>query len=419
MKCETTCVEVIARMFVSRVMQSKNSLAVLLWVLVCVNSSQAAEIQSAPDQASKATSSRPLASVLPPAKWQEVEDAVDHALAWMAKQQAEDGSFPTLAQGQPGVTSFATMAFLSRGHQPGQGPYGQRMNRAIDYVLSCQLSNGLISLRPPGPMHADKQPSHTAIYNHAISGLMLGEVYGQVSGPRAKTVKQGIERALQFSHELQMRPKRPIDKGGWRYLRLNSSRVDSDLSVTGWHIMFMRSAKNGQFNVPQADLDESLAYVRRLWNPTSGVFSYDTQDQVGTMAMDTRGMVGAGILCLSLGGQHQTPMARAAGDWLLAHPVRRFGDLISSRDRFFYGAYYCSQAMVQLGGRYWEQYFPSLVNALLSGQQSDGSWPPEVDRGGNGVGGGGSEAMFGNVYSSALAVLSLTPPYQLLPVYQR
>jgi len=35
------------------------------------------------------------------------------------------------------------------------------------------------------------------------------------------------------------------------------------------------------------------------------------------------------------------------------------------------------------------------------------------------VAGAGSEAMFGNVYSSALAILSLTPPYQLLPIYQR
>jgi hypothetical protein len=183
--------------------------------------------------------------------------------------------------------------------------------------------------------------------------------------------------------------------------------------------MFLRSAKNSQFDVAQADMDEAVAYVRRLWNPTSGAFSYDTQDQVGTMAMDTRGMVGAGILSLSLSGYHETPMAIAAGDWLLAHPFKRFGELVSSRDCFFYGAYYCSQAMVQLGGRYWEQFFPSLVDALLSGQTADGSWPPEVDRGGNGVGGGGSEAMFGNVYSSALAVLSLTPPYQLLPVYQR
>jgi hypothetical protein len=355
-----------------------------------------------------------MSAVLPPEKWQKVENAVDHALAWLATQQSPNGSFETLPVGQPGITSLATMAFLSRGHQPGQGLYGQQINRAIDFVLSCQMSNGLICLLPPGPVHADKQPSHTAVYNHAISGLMLGEAYGQISGQRAKTVKQAIGRALLFSREMQARPKRPIDKGGWRYIRVYTrSGVDSDLSVTGWELMFLRSARNAEFDVPQAQMDEAIAYVRRLWDSSTGSFNYELYDAIGPRY--SRGMTGAGILCLSMAGQHQTPIALAAGDWLLAHPFKTFGELPTVRDRFFYGAYYCSQAMAQLGGRYWEQFFPSLADVLLNSQTSDGSWPPEV----GGYGPTGGEAVFGRVYSSALAVLSLTPPYQLLPVYQR
>ena len=334
----------------------------------------------------------------------------------MATQQAADGSFPTLDSGQPGVTSLATMAFLSRGHQPGLGPYGQRLNRAIDYVLSCQKSNGLITLLSPGPVHEDKQPSHTAIYNHAISGLMLGEAYGQVSGQRAKAMKQAIEQALDFSLQLQVRPKREQDRGGWRYIRVyQRSGVDSDLSVTGWHLMFLRSAKNAEFKVPQTNVDEAVKFVQRLWDAESGGFKYELYESPNVGTRISRGMVGAGILCLSMAGQHQTAQARAAGDWLLAHPFKTFGELVPARDRFFYGAYYCSQAMVQLGGRYWEQFFPPLAEVLLSSQSSDGSWPPEV----GGYAPTGGEAVFGNVYSSAMAVLSLTPPYQLLPVYQR
>ncbi len=66
--------------------------------------------------------------------------------------------------------------------------------------------------------------------------------------------------------------------------------------------------------------------------------------------------------------------------------------------------------MAQLGGRYWEKFFPSLTDVLVNSQGEDGSWPPEPGKG---------EAEFGNVYTTALVVLSLTPPYQLLPVYQR
>lgn len=90
-----------------------------------------------------------LANALPPEKWRQLENSVDRGLAWIATQQAPDGSFSTLAVGQPGVTSLCVMAFLSRGHQPGFGPYGQQLNRAIDYVLSCQKEDGLLSAQAP------------------------------------------------------------------------------------------------------------------------------------------------------------------------------------------------------------------------------------------------------------------------------
>jgi hypothetical protein len=204
---------------------------------------------------------------------------------------------------------------------------------------------------------------------------------------------------------LQLRAKPTIEKGGWRYTHVSGSG-NSDLSVTGWQLMFLRSAKNAEFDVPQASVDDAIAYVSRCWDSGSGSFRYKPFD-----AKASRGMVGAGILSLSLAGQHQNLIARAAGDWLVAHPYRRFGELVGQGDQFFYSAYYCSQAMAQLGGRYWEQFFPPLVNVLLNSQEASGSWPLEVDQGG--------EAVFGKVYSTAMAVLSLTPPYQLLPVYQR
>ena len=56
----------------------------------------------------KGAGTRPLAAVLSPAKWQQVENAVDRALAWIASQQLTDGSFPTVDSGQPAVTRSAS-----------------------------------------------------------------------------------------------------------------------------------------------------------------------------------------------------------------------------------------------------------------------------------------------------------------------
>lgn len=387
------------------------SIIFFLWVCIRVDAASAEEGERPANPSPRVATVKRLSDAVSPARWHEIESSVDKGLAFLASQQADDGSFPTIRSGQPGVTSLCIMAFLSRGHQPGGGKYGERLNRAIDFTIRCQRSDGLFSQEAPGLEWQRYEASHTAIYNHAIAGVMLGEVYGEVTGPRAGQVKQSIEKGLQFTREFQLRPRAPADKGGWRYIRVQGNQPQADLSITSWQLMYMRSAKNAQFNVPQGYVEEAMAYVHRCFDPQTSMFHYALSGGGGFGA--SRGMAGAGILSLSLAGQHQTPMAKAAGDWLLAHPYRQFGEVIGSYDKFFYSTYYCSQAMAQLGGHYWEKFFPPMAEVLLKAQAADGSWPPEQAHETSGV------SVFGNAMSSALAVLSLTPPYQLLPVYQR
>ena len=52
--------------------------------------------------------------------------------------------------------------------------------------------------------------------------------------------------------------------------------------------------------------------------------------------------------------------------------------------------------------------YPPMVELIVKAQSPNGSWRAEPDL-----------AEFGDELTTALAVLSLTPPYQLLPVYQR
>jgi hypothetical protein len=342
-----------------------------------------------------------LASALSPQTWNEVEQAVDRGLVWLANRQNRNGSFDAPDKAQPASTSFAVMAYLSRGHLPGEGPYGRQIDQAIDFVLRCQKSDGLLALAGAGSGSNGK----TANYNHAISGLMLTEVYGMTYPARAAKLKPAILKALAFSRRDQTRPKDdPRDHGGWRYLYSNGDG-DSDLSVTSWQLMFLRSARNAEFDVPKEYIDDAVGYVLRCWQERQGVFYYRNGEHRWS-----RGMVGAGILSLAMAGQHETTVAKRAGDWLLTRPFRGFGELVGSGDRFYYSTYYCSQAMAQLGGHHWKRFFPGVVNALLAGQESSGAWPEEPF---------GSDRQFGNTYTTAMAVLSLTPPLQLLPVYQR
>lgn len=87
--------------------------------------------------------------VLAPAEWQAVDRSVDRALAWLARRQQPDGSFPTADVGQPGVTSLCLLAFLAKGHVAGPGKYGGPIESGIGYVLGCQKKDAVLALTPP------------------------------------------------------------------------------------------------------------------------------------------------------------------------------------------------------------------------------------------------------------------------------
>jgi hypothetical protein len=335
-------------------------------------------------------------------EWKSLDRAVDRGLDFISKSQDTDGSFPTRISGQPGVTSLCVMAMLARGHQPGQGPNGAQIEKAIDFVLDLQDPS-------VGSIMAERTNIESSIpghYNHGISGIMLGEVYGMTHADRHERIRKAILKALGYSRTQQLRPKNnPDDRGGWRYVKV--SQNDSDLSVTAWQLMFFRSARNAGFDVPQEWVTDALSFVHRTFDVNRRTFVYAL---TGTDRRTTRGIVGAGIVCLELGGEHGSETARIAGDWILQRSFSPYNDRSNVKDRYHYGAFYCSQAMFQLGGEQWRQFFPNLLHVLADSQRADGSWDPEQHR---------NDASFGNVYTTALSVLALATPYQMLPIYQR
>lgn len=353
-----------------------------------------------------------LSLALPPGEWSRVETAVDKGLEWLANQQAGDGRFPSNEIAQPAVTAMAVMAFLSRGHLPDQGRYGGQISRAIDFVLSTQHRRGYFSLLPVTPPAQHLTPGQTVIYNHSIAGLMLGEVYGMTSGERSQRIEDAIHRALIFHREVQTRQKKsPGDVGGWRYGYPESPNASSDMSVTGWALMFLRSARNAEFNVPKQYFDEGLDFVERCYEPDrelqeKGTFRYRPLVSVpNENPQITLANTASAMLTLILGGRHEHEGVAAGVRWFRSREYPR-----PWQESYFYlASYYSSQAMAQVGGDAWNQIFPQIARNLLDEQRDDGAWPL----------GAGNEGKFGSTYTTSLAVLALTPAYQLLPIYQR
>jgi hypothetical protein len=353
-----------------------------------------------------------LSSALSTGDWTRVETSIDRGLEWLAGQQQGDGRFPSDDAAQPAVTSLAVMAFLSRGHLPDQGRHGTKLSRAIDFVLSTQRRHGEFSLLPVEPPASHMLPGQTSTYNHSIAGLMLGEVYGMTSGERSRKIEASINRALVYHREIQSRKKQvATDFGGWRYGFPDGPDASSDMSVTGWALMFLRSARNAEFNVPKLYFDEGLDFVERCFETDTklheqGVFRYRPPTPEGAPPSQiSLANTASAMLTLILGGRQDKESVAVGVKWFMSREYPRHWQT----NYYYLSTYYSSQAMAQVGGDAWNQIFPQITRSLLAEQAKDGSWPADVT----------SERKFGSAYTTSLAILALTPPYQLLPIYQR
>ncbi|HUS37821.1 MAG TPA: prenyltransferase/squalene oxidase repeat-containing protein, partial [Pirellulales bacterium] len=285
--------------------------------------------------------------------------------------------------GQHGTTTavpaLAGMAFLSAGYTPGLGPYGKHINRCVDYVLEYEQKDG--AGKPNGYLvrtGADK------MYAHCIATLFLSEVSGMVDPQRQQKIDEALSRALLLILKAQQINKAPPHAGGWRY---EPTSTDSDLSLTGWAIMALRSARLNGAPVPDEAIANAVKYVYKNHEPNSGGFGYSgPQPNVA--------MTGVGLLCLSLSGQHASEALPAAGNYILKHSNGNLGGHPE------YAEYYCSQAMFQLGGDKWVAWAEQMYPRIISKQSANGSW---------------SNAG----YNTAMLILSMTVSYRQLPVYQR
>ena len=217
------------------------TLSILAWLVILLSNDglfAQTEPRSAPD-----------ARVLDKEKWKQVDDSVGRGLIWLATQQQKDGSFKTIDMGQPAITSLCLMAFLAQGESPADGQYQEELAKALDYIIAQQKPNGLIAKTAPNGVPIPRDIQHVGVgeqsaYNHAISGLALAEVYGQCNPEQAERISPVIEKAIRATLEMQQwKGKQAYDVGGWRYVSRPFPRQDSDLSVTGWQLMFLRSAR--------------------------------------------------------------------------------------------------------------------------------------------------------------------------------
>ena len=152
-----------------------------------------------------------------------------------------------------------------------------------------------------------------------------------------------MARPRVVSRKVQLRDKgHPDDVGGWRYAY--PENPDSPgLSVSGWTLMFYRSARNAEFEVPKQYFDEGLDFVERCYwetpdNLDKGIFLYRPLAAAAGVAKPSLANTGSAMLTLILGGRHNTDMVKAGTEWFRS---RDYPSPLKAGN-FYLATYYCS-----------------------------------------------------------------------------
>jgi hypothetical protein len=317
----------------------------------------------------------------------ETESAVERALAYLARNQQQDGRWiiydsersPRRSREQPhdpAMTALATLCFLAANHRPDQdGPYQKTVDRALKYLMFVRQRDG--NVRGDGG----------TMYDQAIATLALAEAALMTRDPKLKAAALSAAEYIVDAQD---------GTGGWRYL----PNGGSDLSVTGWQIMALHSAENLGFVVPPRVKGGALRWVESVTSGEHRGLAAYMGDRGPTESMTAQGILSRILLDQKLSAEQ----IGEAGAFLTKTPP---GQL----ERDYYQFYCTSLVLMQLQNEAWRRWNPPVRDLLVASQRKigdaagswdlDAKWAPEG----------------GRVYSTALATLTLEVYYRYLPMY--
>lgn len=350
----------------------------------------------------------PAPAALAQGEWEitpESQQALERGLEWLAKNQGPEGNWTS---DDLGLVSTGALAFLAAGHLPGRGPYGETVQRALDYVLRGAQPSGLLNV-------ADQRRD---MYNHGLSAFVLGQAYGMASDPR---LGPALDRSLKLIAHTQ------CNDGGWDYVARRQQN-GHDLSLAVMQALALRSAVDSGLEVPPEVVEKAIRSVRDHYTPRGvrhnapeeelkkhpGQFTYSRGGGNATTAM-----AAAGVVCLQEFGQYD--------DWRIAKSMEqvvrdirgtcRPGEARRGRRAPFdaYTLYYVAQALYQVGGEDWRQGYPLLRDAVVQSQLDAPNKPEDHGKwvGENRVGG-----KPGELYLTSVCCFVLAIPNRYLPILQ-
>ena len=311
------------------------------------------------------------------------ESAVEKALTYLANLQEEDGRWDIgKSGGQAGhdvaATSFSLLAFYGRGERHDKDcKYQDKVKLGLDWLLSQQIESS-------GDLRGNS-PQYNAMYDHGIAALALVEAYGVTKDSKLKPKAQAaIDFIVESQHE----------EGGWRY----KPKERGDLSVTGWMVMALASAKMSGLAIPQSTFDGVDNFLEIISGGKDGG-SYGYTDSPGKGNSGRMAMNAAGFFCAQLSGASSNAAKAFESSLIIDKAGFQMNDI--------YYVYYATLAAYQHQGPVWRKWLEKMQSEFIKTQEPDGAWPV----------GGGHGGQMGKVIVTALVALCLEAHYRYTPLY--
>ncbi|HYC76628.1 MAG TPA: prenyltransferase/squalene oxidase repeat-containing protein, partial [Planctomycetota bacterium] len=198
------------------------------------------------------------------------QSVVDAGLEWLKNHQSPEGNWdcdnfmamcdpkkgaPCDGKGQAGndvgVSGLALLAFLGAGHTHREGAFKETVRKGLSWMKSKQDSEGCFGER-----------GHHFTYNHGIAALAMAEAYGMTTTP---IWKQSAQKGINFIISAQNPYK------AWRY---DVRPGDNDVSVTGWMVMALKSAKMAELEVSDEPIKNAHEFVKEMTDEENGRTGY-------------------------------------------------------------------------------------------------------------------------------------------------
>ncbi|MBN1809307.1 MAG: terpene cyclase/mutase family protein [Planctomycetes bacterium] len=310
------------------------------------------------------------------------EQAVDAALAWLVRNQEEDGRWNAARHGGSGsdafVTGLATLAFLGAGHTERTGRYKGNVLKAVDWMIKQQDKDGRI-----GDDGA----------THAACGTALCEAYGLARNGRTGKAAQAAADYSVNIHQV------PYSGYGLQ------PKQDADTLVTAWFVQQLKAAKVVGLKVPGEGFQGATNWFDKVsvTDPKQDGFGSaggrpgEAADSLSTAAV---------LLGRILMGWRTTDSVCVNAAGIVGHTPPAWGDENAGVDFVYW--FMASHALFQVGGDSWKQWNDALRRTLPEHQlktgDEEGSWDPA----------GTWSAEGGRAGSTALGALSLECYYRYL-----